>query len=95
MSGSPSESLLQGLVTADKPNVVIETVKRAEDGNGIIVRLYENQRKRGPVTLTAGFDLQAARRVNLIEDDLEAVEFSGRAITLNLHPYEIVNLRLT
>jgi hypothetical protein len=27
-------------------NVVIETVKRAEDGDGVIVRLYETQRRR-------------------------------------------------
>lgn len=93
-TGSPTASVVQGMVTVDKPNVVIETVKRAEDGNGIIVRLYENQRKRGPVRLTAGFDLQAARRVNLIEDDQEAVEVDSRAVTLNLHPYEIVSLRL-
>ena len=46
------------LFQTDAPNVVIETVKQAEDGNGIIVRLYETQRKRGPVVLTAGFPVR-------------------------------------
>jgi alpha-mannosidase len=86
---------MNGLVSVDKSNVVIETVKRAEDGNGVIVRLYENQRKRGPVTLTAGFDLQAVWSTNLIEDDQAAVAHNGRSVKLNLHPYEIVTLRLT
>ncbi len=30
------------LLSVDSPNIVIETVKRAEDGNGLIVRLYES-----------------------------------------------------
>jgi alpha-mannosidase len=38
---------LSSMVTVSAPNVIIETIKRAEDGNGIIVRLYESQRKRG------------------------------------------------
>jgi alpha-mannosidase len=36
-------------------NVVIETVKRAEDGNGVIVRLYESQRRRGADHPDCGF----------------------------------------
>ena len=50
-------------------NVVIETIKRAEDGNGIIVRLYESQRQRGPVPLTCGFPVAGAWRTNLLEEN--------------------------
>ena len=82
------------LVQADQPNIVIETVKQAEDSNGVIVRLYESQRKRGPVQLKAGFDLSAVWHTNLLEDNQAQVEFSGRTITLNMRPYEIVTLRL-
>ena len=57
------------LVTVDRPNIVIETIKQAEDGNGMIVRLYECQRQRGPVTLTAGFPLAGAARTNLLEEN--------------------------
>lgn len=82
------------VVAVDMPNIVIETVKRAEDGNGIIVRLYESQRRRGPVLIRAGFTLAAAQRVNLLEDELEQLVIDGDALTLALHPYEIVTLRL-
>ncbi len=40
---------LSSMVSTREPNVIIETIKRAEDGNEIILRLYESQRKRGPV----------------------------------------------
>lgn len=82
------------LLAVDRPNVVIETVKRAEDGNGLIVRLYECQRQRGPVTLTAGFDLRAAAITNLLEDDPHALQPNGRQITFDIKPYQIITLRL-
>lgn len=82
------------LVQADQPNIVIETIKQAEDGDGIIVRLYESQRRRGPVQLVAGFDLKAVWHTNLLEDNQAPVTFSGRTIALNVRPYEIVTLRL-
>jgi alpha-mannosidase len=34
------------------PRAVIETVKPAEDGDGIVLRLFEAHNTRGPVTLT-------------------------------------------
>ena len=48
------------LVSVDSPNVIIETVKQAEDGAGLIVRLYESQRCHRKVTLRAGFALTRA-----------------------------------
>ena len=50
------------LITSSAPNIIIETIKRAEDGNGYIVRFYESQRRRGHVTLTAAFSLSVCRK---------------------------------
>ncbi len=82
------------LVSVDVPNVVIETVKQAEDGNGIVVRLYEDQRNRGRFTLTTGFPLAAAYRCNLLEENDEALEIDGSQIRLDITPYQIISLRL-
>ncbi|HEX4714586.1 MAG TPA: alpha-mannosidase, partial [Ktedonobacteraceae bacterium] len=89
-----SLSPLASLIRAEQPNIVIETIKRAEDGHGIIVRLYESQRCRGPVTLTTGFPLKAAWHTNLLEQDEQKFTVSGRQVTFSVHPYEIVTLRL-
>jgi alpha-mannosidase len=82
------------LVSVDRRNIVVETVKQAEDGNGVIVRFYECQRQRGPVTLTAGFDLAQAWHTNLLEENQTALEPRGNSVTLDVKPYEIVTLRL-
>ncbi len=82
------------LCWTDSDHVVIETVKRAENGEGIIVRLYENQRKRGTVTLETGIDLASAILTNLIEDDEQEIPVDGRRVSFAIKPYEIVTLRL-
>jgi alpha-mannosidase len=85
---------LESLVSTSSPNVIIETVKRAEDGNGIIVRLYESQRKRGPVKLQVGFELEAAWETNLLEENQSAFDVKDNSIQLDLSPYQIMTLRL-
>src|SRR5262249_1019176 len=65
------------LISVANPNIVIETVKRAEDGNGIIVRLYESQRRRGPIALTTGFPIREAWRTNLLEENDTALTVKG------------------
>jgi alpha-mannosidase len=76
------------------PHVIIETVKRAEDGNGIIVRLYESQRKREPIQLQAGFAVQAAWETNLLEENEAALEVENDSIRLHFRPYQIMTIRL-
>jgi alpha-mannosidase len=87
-------SRLPSLVACDSPNVIIETVKAAEDGNGLIVRLYESHRKRGNILLKVGFRLAQAWRTNLLEQNLTSVEIHQQFIQLPIHPFEIITLRL-
>ena len=79
---------------SDVDHVIIETVKRAEDGNGVIVRMYECNRSRGLVRLNAGFPLESAHITNLLEETLEQIEVDGRSITVFVKPFQIVTLRL-
>jgi len=87
-------SSLDSLFTVSSPNVVIETVKRAEDGDGIILRLYESQRKRGPVQIRAGFAVEAAWETNLLEENESKLSVENDAIQLKLSPYQIMTLRV-
>jgi len=85
---------LRSLISVSKPNVIVETIKRAEDGNGIIVRLYESQRKRGQVQVRAGFAVEAAWETNLLEENESALSVNSDSIQLNLKPYQIMTIRL-
>ena len=87
-------SNLDSLISISSPNVIIETVKRAEDGNGIIVRLYESRRQRGPVQLRAGFSVESAWETNLLEENESALRVENDSIQLDLRPYQIMTIRL-
>ncbi len=81
-------------VTCDQENIVIETVKAAEDGDGVIVRLYESLRRRGPIRLRTGFPLAAAWRANLLEENQRELDCQADGLELVVRPFEIVTLRL-
>lgn len=82
------------LVSVDSPNVVIETVKQAEDGNGLIVRLYESRRFHSQVTLQTGFGLAGAWVTDLLENSQEEIPTFQNRIKLDIRPYQIITLRL-
>jgi alpha-mannosidase len=84
----------QSLVAVDVPNIIIETVKQAEDGWGLIVRLYENERSRGAATLRVGFPLAGAYRCNLLEENEASLPIVQNAVHLAVKPYQIVTVRL-
>jgi alpha-mannosidase len=82
------------LVTASDPGFVVETVKAADDGRGVILRGYEALGGRRRVRLLPGVPCAAAVRSDLLERDGEVVEVDGDGITLTVRPFELVTLRL-
>ena len=87
-------SSFHSLVSVSTPNVIVETVKRAEDENGIIVRLYESQRKRGQVRVKFGSAVESAWTTNLLEENESVLSVEQDSILLNINPYQIITLRV-
>ena len=93
---SPDSSTVNGfsLAAVDQPNLVIETIKRAEDGEGLIIRLYETQRKRGSFTLTTGFPIEKAWRTNILEENQESLPVKKNQVEGFIKPYQIYTIRV-
>ena len=83
------------LVSSDKDNAVIEVVKKAEDSDAVIVRLYECYNRRTPVTLIFGKELTSVVECNMMEEGADPVEFTGNQATFEMKPYEIKTLKVT
>lgn len=82
--------------SVDAPNVIVETVKPAEDGSGdIIVRVYEAMRTTTACTLQVGLPVKGVRETNMLEVGEKRVACRGGKIALRLRPFEIKTLRLT
>ena len=76
-------------VSVDAPNVVIETVKKAEDGNQTVVRLYECWNRRSTVKVTFKDMLRAVTETNLLEEEVQQLQVEANQITFEIKPYEI------
>lgn len=82
------------LVSVDQPNLVIETIKKAQDGNGLIIRLYESRRCRGSFALQVGFPVEKAFQTNILEENQDSLNVEGNQITGTYKPYQIITLRV-
>ena len=92
---TPAESKsLQSFISTDSDNVVIETVKLAEDSDSIIVRLYESLGQRSTAKLTTAFDLKACYISDLLENQLDQVPVTDNSVDIKLTPFKIVTLKL-
>lgn len=75
-------------------NVVVETIKKAEEGNDIIVRLYEASGSSTHTTLTINAPIKAASSTNLLEEVEATLQVQDNTIGLTFKPFEIVTLRI-
>ena len=77
------------LVSADSPNIIVDTVKKAEDDGNLIVRAYEAYGQRGRATLSFGRPLRDACECNLLEEEESAVSFEGSELAFSYTPYQV------
>lgn len=82
-------------VDAAAPNIIVETVKKAEDGDGWIVRAYEDMNCRSQsAAIRFGQPIRRAVECSLIEEGAQPVDFQGSALTFAMKPYEIRTFRV-
>jgi len=82
------------LVSTDRPDAIVETVKVAEHSDELVVRMYECYNQRGTVTLRFGAPLVSAAACNLIEEGDEPLPFTGDRVSLYLGPYQVRTLKV-
>jgi alpha-mannosidase len=82
----------RSLAAVDDPNLVLDTIKRAEDGDALVIRLYEAHGARGTASLRLGFPVRSACFANLLEDPGDAARVDGDVIEVPYRPHQIVTL---
>jgi alpha-mannosidase len=81
-------------IQVDCTHVILETVKPAEDGGGLIVRLYEAHNQRGRGTLTFVTPLLSAQECNLLEEPISDAPYQGNTLAFQVRPFEIKTFRV-
>jgi alpha-mannosidase len=91
--GAGGESSIFNL---DMANIILETVKLAEDGSGdIILRLYEAKRSLTHCFLSTSLNLNKVSQTDMLERYQTDLSFSKGKIELDFRPFEIKTIRLS
>jgi len=81
------------LLEVDAPNVIVEAVKWSEDGDGVILRLYEAERTGTHARLKFGVPVASLVETDLLEETPKGVALDGNTASLYFRPFEIKTLR--
>ena len=79
-------------ISVDEPNLILSAVKKAEDTNALIFRLYDATGKGGDAHLHIPPGSLSAREVNLMESPIPntpALPIANDTITLPIGPWQI------
>lgn len=75
--------------SVDRGNVILETVKQAESGEGTVLRMYECENSRTKVTLSVPETFTKAYSTNLLEEIEEELPIVEGKVSFTIKPFEI------
>ncbi len=82
------------LVRSERLELALGSLKLAEDGEGVILRLYEPHGARGESVLRFARRVLSAERTNLLEEVEGEVDVHDDCVRLKVRPFEVVTLRV-
>ena len=80
-------------VSCNSDNFIVETVKKAEDDDALVVRGYESYNKRTNVKLDFGYDVKKAYICDLLENNIEEIEVKNNSVEFTAKPFEIITIK--
>jgi len=86
----------KSLFKLDQPNIILETVKPAEnpESSDLVLRLYESMGTKTRAKLTTSLPLKSTSQADMLENELEALAIKDGEIELEFRPFEVKTLRL-
>ena len=81
-------------VRTDAENVIVETLKKAEEGDELILRVWEAYGQRGEVSLSFSNKLKKVVECDLMEREIEAIKPKEQGVSFFIKPYEIKTFRV-
>jgi len=83
------------IIKVEPKNVVVSTLKKAEDNDDMILRIYEVDGYERDVKVTLGLPLRSYVETDLLEQPVgNEVQCKDNTIALSLKPYEIKTIRI-
>ncbi len=77
---APATDARSSFLSTPTEHIVVETLKAAQDGDGLIVRLYEAHNQRGQASLVFDRPVASAVETDLLEREVGPVAVEGREL---------------
>ena len=84
----------KSFISISGAEVALEALKAAEDGRGLIMRLYEASGGRGEISVNLGFKVTKVLECNLVEEDSREIKMQGTAFSCLIKPFQIRTFRI-
>ncbi len=92
------EGSLQGnlfsMLSIENSDLLVSTFKKAEDGNGYIIRLYNPQDKSINENLHFGKSIASAYECTPLEENINMIATGDSTLLVSMNPYDIKTLRI-
>ncbi|MBQ4626157.1 MAG: alpha-mannosidase, partial [Clostridia bacterium] len=82
------------LVNVKSSNISIDAIKKAQDGRGYIIRVVEQEQKRGNAALCWSFGFDKVIECNMIEEDKAEIAQNGNEFEFEFKPFEVKTFRI-
>lgn len=82
------------LFSLSSKNVIAETAKKAENGDGTIIRMFEDENRRGEVTVNWETSFSEVYECDLLENNEKRIAENSNSFTFTIKPYEIKTFRI-
>lgn len=82
------------LVSVSSENVILETVKKAEDTSDLILRMYEAYNERTQTSVKLPPHTKQVFRCDLMENEIEELPISQGTAAFEVEPFEIITLKI-
>lgn len=79
----------KGLLEIDAANIIAESIKWSEDGEGFILRIYDAGKTGKKVKIRFNIPIREVTETNLLEEELSIIQVEDNSISPYVKPFEI------
>lgn len=81
-------------ITLEPSNLIVESIKPAEDGNGCVVRFYDSECTTSRAKLRLRLPVRRVAETNMLEDEIAELPLRDGVVERVVKPFEIVTVKL-
>ena len=86
---------IPSLIESSKSNIIVDAIKKAEEGDAVIIRMHEAHGVLTDTSIRLGIHASSVIECDLLENEEKAHKIIKSKLPLKFKPFEIKTLKLT